>query len=360
MPAAILHSPAMERVRIRTPQSLLRLLPRLVGQPEPPSLIALPFADARSGIPMVLDLPESGSAAAIARAIRAGARGADAVVLIACPDAPLGTAPLPARLELELVAERLERAGIRVLEVLALGPDSWGDYAAPEGARGPLAELDLLDDPAPGAPLPAPIPGVPGAGDEAAAAALLRSMERLAAADLDAARDDPIAALELAVALAPRLAIGPGALGADPARAAALAIGLVWSPPLRDLAIELALDGVDTARATLAAIEDDVELAGDVAAGRFLGIGPAPDAERLLERLRCWSAIAEATPLEMRAPLLVIVGFLHFFAGRGRTAARCAELAMALDAELTMAPLLRDIVDAKGAPEWVLRPGEPR
>jgi len=56
----------------------------------------------------------------------------------------------------------------------------------------------------------------------------------------------------------------------------------------------------------------------------------------------------------------VIVGFLHFFAGRGRTAGRCAELAMAIDPDLSMAPLLRDIVDAKGAPDWVLgqRSGE--
>jgi len=53
----------------------------------------------------------------------------------------------------------------------------------------------------------------------------------------------------------------------------------------------------------------------------------------------------------------VIVGFLHFFLGRGRTAGRCAELAMAADPALTMAPLLRDIVDAKGAPDWVLHSG---
>ena len=69
-----------------------------------------------------------------------------------------------------------------------------------------------------------------------------------------------------------------------------------------------------------------------------------------------WSAIAEAAPLEARAPLLVIVGFLQFFVGRGRTAGRCAELAIAIDPTLTMAPLLRDIIDAKGAPDWVLRP----
>ncbi|UOW00060.1 DUF4192 domain-containing protein [Agrococcus sp. SCSIO52902] len=349
----------METVRIRTPQSLLRLLPHLVGAPEPPCLVALPFAGGRSGMPMVLDLPDRSAVAATARAVRGGARGADAVVLVACLADPLGTGALPRRLELARVAERLERAGLRVLDALALGPDSWGDYAAPDAARGPLAELDLLDDPAPGVPLPAPIPGAPETGDDRSIAAVLGWIDALGVAEVDAARDDPIAALELAVELAPGLGSGPGALGVDPARAAALAIGLVWSPPVRDLAIELALDGVDAARATLAALDRDGDVAGDAAAARFLGTGPAPDAARLLDRLRRWSAIAEAAPLELRAPVLVIVGFLHFFAGRGRTAGRCAELAMAIDPTLTMAPLLRDIVDAKGAPDWVLRPADP-
>ena len=60
----------MDTVRISTPQSLLRLLPRLVGAPEPPALVALPFRRGRSGMPMVLDLPARRSVPAIARAIR--------------------------------------------------------------------------------------------------------------------------------------------------------------------------------------------------------------------------------------------------------------------------------------------------
>ncbi|MCR8671394.1 hypothetical protein, partial [Agrococcus sp. HG114] len=107
---------------------------------------------------------------------------------------------------------------------------------------------------------------------------------------------------------------------------------------------------------TLDAAERGDSAVADAAAGRFLGLGHAPDADRLHDRLRRWSAIAEATPLELRGPLLVIVGFLQYFVGRGRTAGRCAELAMAVDPALTMAPLLRDIVDAKGAPDWVLGP----
>ncbi|MCR8671871.1 hypothetical protein NWP09_12065, partial [Agrococcus sp. HG114] len=138
----------METVKIRTPQSLLRLLPRLVGPVEPPSLVALPFSGGRSGMPMVVDLPERRSATAIARAIRAGSLGGDAVVLIACLASPLGAGPLPLAEELGRLARELARRGTRVLELLALAPDAWGDYAAPDGARGPLAELDLLDDPA--------------------------------------------------------------------------------------------------------------------------------------------------------------------------------------------------------------------
>lgn len=342
----------METVKIRTPQSLLRMLPRLVGETQAPSLVALPFSRGRSGMPMALDLPDRRSAAPIAEAVRRGARGADAVVLIACLEQPLGTGRLPLADELGRVARRLERSGMRVLDVLALAPDAWGDYSAPRGARGPLAELDLLDDPAPGVPALAPIPGVPEGRGRAAALEVIAWLGELLDGDVAAARDDPIAALELAVSLADRLDAGPSPLGVDPAKAAALAIALVASPAQRDLAIELAIDGAAAAARTLDAAEGDA--ATEAAANRFLGIGPAPDADRLRDRLRRWTAIAEATPLELRAPVLVIVGFLHFFLGRGRSAGRCAELAIAIDPSLTMAPLLRDIVDAKGAPDWVL------
>jgi len=352
------HSARMETVRIRTPQSLLRLLPRLVGSTEAPSLVALPFRRGRSGMPMVLDLPEPRSADAITRAIRAGARGADAVVLVACLSSPIGAGPLPLQRELRGIADRLGRAGMRCLELLALAPDAWGDYAAPDFARGPLAELDLLDDPAPGVPAPPVVPGVPVHRDDDAARAVEGWLDTIDLVEVSAAADAPIAALERAVELAPRLGSGRGPLGVDPAKAAAIAIALVARPMLRDLAIELAIDGRDAAAATLAAIDEHGSLAGDGAAERFLGCGPEPDAERLQDRLRRWTTIAEATPLEGRAPLLVIVGFLHFFVGRGRTAGRCAELAMAADPGLTMAPLLRDIVDAKGAPDWVLRSGD--
>lgn len=344
----------METVRIRTPQSLLRLLPRLVGSTGAPSLVALPFSGGRSGMPMVLDLPGRRDVARTASAIRSGALGGDAVVLIACLAEPLGAEPLPLRVELERIAERLGRWGIRTLELLAIAPDAWGDYAAPEAARGPLAELDLLDDPAPGVPEPLPIPGVPERGDGTAARAVAAWLGVLDRVDIEAARAEPVDALELALALAPQLGQRPGVLGVDPAKAAAVVIALVDSPAMRDLAIELAIDGTDAAAATLAAIDSDGALVSDAAANRFLGVGPAPDPEHLHDRLRRWTTIAEAAPLHARAPLLVIVGFLQFFVGRGRTAGRCAELAIAIDPALTMAPLLRDIVDAKGAPDWVL------
>lgn len=346
----------METVRIRTPQALLQLLPHLVGETGAPSLVALPFTGGRSGMPMVLDLPEHGNLDGCARAIRSGALGAEAVVLIACLAEPLGAAPLPLHDELLRITEQLGSLGIGTLELLAIAPDAWGDYAYPEAARGPLAELDLLQDPARGVAPPAPVPGVPqGSGGEVAAAVADRLLA-IGGWELAAARAEPVAALELAVELAPRLESGRGGLGADPATAAAIAIALVGSPLHRDVAIELAIDGVDAAADTLAAAGDPGTPSGDGAATRFMGTGPTPDAARLHDRLRRWSAIAEATPLDLRAPLLVIVGFLQFFVGRGRTAARCAELAMAIDPSLTMAPLLRDIVDTRGAPDWVLRP----
>lgn len=344
----------METVRIRTPQSLLSLLPRLVGPESAPSLVALPFRGGRSGMPMTLDLPGRRDVAGTAHAIRAGMLGGDAVVLIACLDVPLGAGPLPLRIELRRVSERLGRWGVATLDLLALAPDAWGDYAHPAGARGPRAELDLLDDPLPGVPVPEPIPGVPGDEHGAAMQAVVDRLATLAPAALIAARADPITALERAIALAPRLGAA-SETGDEPATTAvAIASMLVDSPALRDLAIELAIDGVAAATRTLAAIECGTPLAVDAAANRFMGMGPAPDAAVLHDRLRRWSVIAAAVPLELRAPLLVIVGFLQFFVGRGRTAGRCAELAMAIDPTLTMAPLLRDLVDTRGAPDWVL------
>lgn len=346
----------MDTIRIRTPQSLLQLLPHLVGETGAPSLVALPFTDGRSGMPMVVDLPGPGDAPAVAAAIRGGLFGARAVALIACFATPLGADPLPLHDELVDIAGDLSGSGVHTLELLAMGPDAWGDYAYPEAARGPLAELDLLADPAPGVPAARSAPAVPSGHDGPEVQAVASWLEALRHADVAAARSAPIDALELAVELVPRLGAGPGALGIDPAKAVALAIVLVVSPATRDLAIELAIDGRDAAAASFAAQQDRDPALDRAAASRFIGAGPTPDAERLHDRLRRWSAITEAAPLEARAPLLVIVGFLHFFVGRGRTAARCAQLAMTIDPSLSMAPLLLTIIDARGAPDWVLQP----
>lgn len=305
-------------------------------------------------MPMMLDLPGRRDVAVTANTIRAGVLGGDAVVLIACLEAPLGTEPLPLRIEMQRVSERLGSWGIATLELLALAPDAWGDYTHPDAARGPLAELDLLEDPLPGVPVPAPIPGVPCAEHSAATQAVADWLQQLSPADIEAAHADPIASLERAVALCTRLDASSEPQGDEPAKAVALASILVGSPAMRDLAIELAIDGEVAAAATLAAIERGTPLAVEAAANRFLGTGPAPDPAILHERLRRWTAIAAAVPLKAHAPLLVIVGFLQFFVGRGRTAGRCAELAMVIDPTLTMAPLLRDIIDARGAPDWVL------
>lgn len=349
----------MDTVRISTPQALLRLLPRITGGMTAPSLVVLPFAGRRSGMPMAFDLPEPGASRrevrALARAILGHAPSADAVVLVACLEDPIGAGSLPLGVELRDLADALGRT-VAIRDSLALAPDAWGDYARPEAAMGPLAELDLLDDPAPHvSDAVTALPPVPsGASD--AAHAVADALDALLERPLLLREAEPLDAFARAIALAPSLEHGERTgLGVDPAAAAAIAIAIVASPRDRDLALALALDGAEAAARAEAAIDDPGSPACEAGAMRLLGQGEAPDAERLREHLRAWSAIAEATPLELRAPLLVIVGFLHFFLGRGRTAARCAELAEAIDPRLTMAPLLRDVVDARGAPEWVLR-----
>lgn len=332
----------MERVRIRTPQSLLALLPRIAGPVEPDALVVVPLARGRSGTPMTLDLPEPATAAALAAAIRRGAPEADAVLLVASLAAPIGAGALPGAAGERALVAALEAERLGVLESLALAPDAWGDYARPASARGPRAELDLEDDPVPGAPLPPEIPGIP-VGDDVAIARLDAALDALEPTAVAAAADDPVPAIEAGLAAAPLLASGGrSALGIDRAAGAALAVALVHRPALRDLAIVVAIDG------------PEAQAAGDAAgAARMLGEGPAPDHGRVLAQLKAWTALAAATPVEDRAPLLVIVGFLHFALGRGRTAARCAEQAAAIDPGLTMAPLLRDLVDARGAPTWL-------
>lgn len=353
--AAAMHPAPMDTVRISTPQSLLRLLPHLVGTPEPPSLIVLPFTEGRSGMPMTLDLPDPGCPGdafdGCAIAIDRGAPHADALVLIAVVVAPIGSGSLPLRDELRALAGRLEEGGWHVRELLVLGPDAWGDYTHPDAARGPLAELDLLDNPASGLERPRAVPPVPERADGPHLAAVDAHLDTVPTPALHAAMAAPIEALELALDQVQRLGSGGGALGVDPARAVALAVLLVQLPHYRDVAIDVALDGVDRARES---VDDPDGPAAERAAERILGIGPAPDPERLHDRLDLWSAIAAATPLDHRAPVLVIVGFLHYFLGRARTAVRCADLAQALDPALTMAPLLRQVVDTKLAPDWVL------
>ncbi|MFC7432703.1 MULTISPECIES: DUF4192 family protein [unclassified Agrococcus] len=332
----------MQIVRASSPQQLLLALPHLAGSAIARSVLLVPFHGSRTGMALRCDIPglPRGALPAWADRMLDAVLGAepDALAVAVVTDAVVGTGALPHRGVVRAICAAARRAGLPVRARLCQAADAWGDYDAPGAARGPLAELEVTD----GLPFlaPTPPPRVPRPASPARRLAVAEALEAVASSGaLRAALDDPVVPIELAL----------HAAVLDPEQAA-LVLALVQRPALRDAATCQLLDGL------AAGIQAHALQRGepaDVEPARLLGVGPAPDRDRVERGIGLLEHVVAVAPEGMRAAPLVMLATLHWLVGRAGTAAACIDVALDDDPELGMALLMATVLHAGMLPEWV-------
>ncbi|WEK62033.1 MAG: DUF4192 family protein [Candidatus Microbacterium colombiense] len=351
----------------------LRIVPALAGFTPRRSLVLLPFQGARTCGAMRLDLPSDDTDldmfadAAVGLISRVDDTDAVAVVVYA-DDSPEHTGDglvLPLAVAVDSLLWRAEEAGLRVVDALCVTPKGWSSYLADDPRLGDLDEL-------------AQTPDVPGLGDVTG--------DQLAGAELphsDLAMKERVArALRDITDVLDHDAIGPLSGRENPAALAAIAAlddipaffeslldepenlpifataALLWCldrPVFRDVALAQWATGADGGARALDAqlsfarsgrmIPDDL---GSV----FLGVGPAPDADRLRLALAVVRQTAASAPRASRPGPLTAAAWLSWALGRSSHAGHYLDLVQAIDPDYGLAALLRTMVDAAVLPEW--------
>ncbi|MDR6866570.1 hypothetical protein J2Y69_001163 [Microbacterium resistens] len=369
---------------------LLSLIPVLAGFTPRRSVVLLPFADGRTGGALRFDAPpidespidespigqdaviETFAATAIGLACRIPATNAIAVALYL--DEPLSDGDsLPGTRIAEELMLRARACGLRIVEVLCVGPDGWADYLDPAEPPRPLAEL----------PAPPPVPGLVGIGDDQrsgselppadlvekeAVAQALRALEHAMAGgptDRDDAlegRVDPRAFAAL-LTLDDLPAFLEDALETPESRSPFLAAALIWvltRPAFRDVALVQWACGIDAGAYALdaqLAFTGDPSSIPDELGDVILGRGPSPDPDRLHVALTLVRGVAALAPRPERPGALAAAAWLAWALGRSTHASRYIELAEAIDPRHSFIGLLRSVVDAGVLPDWAFRRG---
>jgi hypothetical protein len=356
----------------------LGIVPALAGFTPRRSVVLLPFQGSRTHGAMRLDLPSGDTDleayADAAVGLIARVTGTDAVAVVVYSDeGPESTTDglvLPVAVAVDELLWRAEDAGLRIVDALCVTPRGWSSYLADEPRLGDLGEL-------------APVPEVPGlgdvAGDQLSGTALpvvdLVRKERVARALreigdlLDHDAIGPLTGRESPAALA-----GIAALADIPAFFEALlehpdttpvsATGaLLWCldrPVFRDVALAQWATGVDggirTLQAQLSFARDGRMISDDLGAV-FLGMGPAPDPDRLRLALGVVRHAAAAAPRASRPGPLTAAAWLSWALGRSSHAGHYLDLVRDIDPHYGLAALLRTMVDAAVLPEWTFRRG---
>lgn len=332
----------MQIVRASSPQQLLLALPHLAGPAIARSVVLVPFHGSRTGMALRCDIPglPRGALMAWADDVVGSVLDAepDAVAIAVVTDRVVGTGTLPHRALVRALTAVCRRAGVPVRARLCQAADAWGDYATPSAARGPLAELEVTD----GLPFvaPTPAPRVPEPASPARRLAVALALEEVASSGaMRAALDDPVVPVELALHAA---VLTP--------RQSATVLALVQHPAIRDATTCQLLDGL------AAGVEAHALQRGEPSeteAERLLGVGPAPDRDRVELGVGLLEHVVADAPEGMRAAPLVMLASLHWLLGRSGTAAGCVEASLRDDPELGMALLLATVLHAGMLPEWV-------
>lgn len=359
------HRCMQRTLRATSPAALLRMIPYIAGRGLRRSAVVLPLAGTSTSMALRVDLPRVGDADARiwARSLVASVLpSAGSIAIALYSDELIGTGKLPARDVAAALQSEADAAGIRIRALLCQAQDAWGDYAEPDRAQGPLAELaaercEAGPFLAPSEPRGAPIAAGAEARREVAAAISALQAERSEsntirsdASRLGAALADPVVPIERALC---------SGLPLDHADAALL-IAVIQPPGVRDAATVQLLDGL---RAGVLAhrAQREFEHLGTAStdlvasADRLFGRGPAPDSERLERATALIDHLASVAADSFQPSLLTMLATLHWCAGRSSAASRCVERALEIDADYGMALLVRQILDAQLLPEWVER-----
>ncbi|WP_344343303.1 DUF4192 family protein [Agrococcus versicolor] len=332
----------MQIVHASSPQQLLLALPHLAGAAIARSVVLVPFHGTRTGMALRCDIPHVARAALPEWADQVVGAVVDvepdAVAIVIVSDAAIGAGALPHRAVARALVAAARRAALPVRARLCQAADAWGDYATPERARGPLAELDVTD----GLPFLAPVPAprVPEPASPTRRLAVLHALEEVAASGaMCAALHDPVVPVELALHAA--------VLAPD---RAATVLALVQDPSIRDATTCQLLDGLAAGVEAHALQQGEPS---DAEPARLLGVGPAPDRARVERGVGLLERLVALAPDGMRAAPLVMLATLHWLLGRSGTAAACVEAALQDDPEQGMALLLATVLHAGLLPEWV-------
>ncbi|GAB3606883.1 hypothetical protein GCM10027413_22920 [Conyzicola nivalis] len=305
-------------------------------------------------------------------------QGVDAVVPVVFTDEGFGGSGPPREHFVAAVAARLEFSGFTVRDALCVASDGWGSYLddrCPAEGR-PLAAIErsgVLDGLSADALRPlgdvagwAALPDVGAIDCERVAKLVLRF-----AALVDGTPGCPIDP-RVARAIGLPRAQGPGdvpstleaILRIDPGRiepaAAAFVIAVVRSPALRDVVmLQWAFDLetgervlADAHRFALGAPADALPTAG-----LMLGRGPRPDPARVETAISLIKTIAALAPRRARPPLLCMLAWLNWALGRSSVANEFVCASEAIDADYSLAEVLRMVLERGILPEWAFAGG---
>lgn len=357
----------------------LGIVPALAGFTPRRSIVILPFHGSRTHGAMRLDLPsgdtdlEAFAGAAIGLIERVAGTDAVAVVVYSDddPESTVDGLVLPVAVAVDELLWRAEDSGLRIVDALCVTPSGWSSYLADEPRLGDLGEL-------------APAPELPGvgdvAGDQLAGTALpaadFASKERIGRALHDISEvldheaigpltgDESPAALEAIAALADIPRFFESMLEQPDTMPVSATAALLWClerPVFRDVALaQWATDirgGARTLEAQLSFARDGRMISDDLG-GVFLGIGPAPDADRLRLALSVVRHAASAAPRRSRPGPLTAAAWLSWALGRSSHAGYYLDLVHEIDPQYGLAALLRTMVDAAMLPEWTFRRGD--
>ena len=341
-------------IKANDPRRLLTLAPMLAGGVPTDSALILPFIGKRTWSAVRIDLPSGHEhdadewAAGLARFV--DSLDADGAAVIVYPGFELGLDPLPMQRAVDTLIRAFEDSGILVKAALAVGTDSWGDYARPQSALGPLAELyDVtevgVDDGDPGVFL---------AGEDALPAEPDARWCEEQAARIDLVCDDdylcdPVHAIVRA------LELGPDKLTDD--QLAELTT-CVQRPVIRDEMLMTMLGGEEEGLKTRAAafawhltgqskrVEEEAAL--------VMGIEGTPDRDRVHTALRLWKTVAAHTVPEQQAAVFAVLAWLYWAVGKSSVAQACVERAFAGDPDHGFARIVASILDSGHIPCWIV------
>lgn len=348
-------------------ETLLGLVPRLLGFRPRNSLVLIPFAGSRSLGALRLDLPpddlaDTVSSTAIGMICRI--QDCDRIVAVVYTDAS-SRPHLPGKEMGEALLRRASACGIEMREIFTVAADGWGAPLRDDGARS-LRELGAgaLKGPelSSGTRLPRVSPD-DRASTAQALASLHRALEAICGIRIfsshpdEDGRTDP-AALQAACALDDLPALYERALGWDAARLAPMdAALLAWClhrPSLRDIAlVQWASDvhGGDAAADAQRRWEDGEEYPAELAAAMW-GEGVRPDVARLERALALARAVAARAPRDMRAGALSVCAWLSWGLGRSTHAERYAARAEKDEPGHGLSSIVRSFVSVGHLPEW--------